>query len=467
MKNALWLALLLAGVLEAEWEPDRRLTYDPGSSLTSRNNAWCIAAGPGAAVHAAFWDDRLGTNEVFYKRSTDWGRTWSRDTWLTYHDTARSWTPSITVADSTVHVVCFDTEDGANGEICHRRSLDAGVTWLPGTRLSHDTAKSEYPSVAASGLNVHVVWRDGRDERWSWEVYHQRSTDGGATWVGETRLTNATGIKWSPSAAVADSLVHAVWGDNRDGNWEVYYKRSTNWGRDWQTDVRLTTSVFAQQWPCVAAAGSCVHVGWVDGEDVDGEIHHTRSTDGGATWEPARRVTNGSARVEFWAPSICASGAMVHAVWHDTRDGNSELYYSRSTDQGENWALETRLTGDNAASSYPSIAASDSVLHVAWTDYRDGVLPEVYYKRNPSGNVGVEESQQPKASGSQPLATVVRGIPSLACAPDSSTLWTLVSASGRPVHACCRDPIGRDLAPGVYFLKSGSAQGTVKLVRVR
>ncbi len=48
-------------------------------------------------------------------------------------------------------------------EIYYKRSTDAGVSWGADTRLTNNTADSEYPSVAVSGSVVHVVWHDDRD----------------------------------------------------------------------------------------------------------------------------------------------------------------------------------------------------------------------------------------------------------------------------------------------------------------
>jgi hypothetical protein len=79
----------------------------------------------------------------------------------------------------------------------------------------------------------------------------------------------------------------------------------------------------------------------------------------------------------------------VHIVWQDNRDGNNEVYYKFSTNVGISWGADTRLTNDPAESFYPSISISNSVLHVVWSDERDGNM-EIYYKRNPTGNVGIQ-----------------------------------------------------------------------------
>ncbi|HEY5535014.1 MAG TPA: hypothetical protein VIL99_08800, partial [Ignavibacteria bacterium] len=100
--------------------------------------------------------------------------------------------------------------------------------WQPDVRLTNDVASS-YTSannawcIASSGNVIHVVWTDDRDG--NREIYYKRSTDAGVNWEADTRLTNDTSKSWIPSVAVSGSVVHVVWNDNRDGNYEIYYKR--------------------------------------------------------------------------------------------------------------------------------------------------------------------------------------------------------------------------------------------------
>ncbi len=67
--------------------------------------------------------------------------------------------------------------------------------WQPDVRLTNDPANS-YTSynnawcIASSGIVVHVVWYDNRDG--NNEIYYKRSTDAGVSWGADTRLTNNT-----------------------------------------------------------------------------------------------------------------------------------------------------------------------------------------------------------------------------------------------------------------------------------
>jgi hypothetical protein len=229
---------------------------------------------------------------------------------------------------------------------------------------------------------VHVVWQDYRDG--NYEIYYKRSTNAGVSWEADTRLTSYSSYSENPSVSVSGQVVHVVWRDQRDGNYEIYYKRSTDAGVSWGADTRLTNNSADSRYASVSVFGSVVHVVWQDLRDgIREEIYYKRSTDGGTNWGVDIRLTNNPFFSEF--PSVSVSGSVVHVVWEDDRDGNTELYYKRSTDGGTSWGADTRLTNNIAFSRHSSVSVSGSSVHVVWEDSRDGNY-EIYYKRDPTGN---------------------------------------------------------------------------------
>jgi hypothetical protein len=364
----------------SQWQSDVRLTNDPAYSSTTLNNTWCVASS-GSVVHVVWYDDRDGNLEIYYKRSTDTGVSWGTDLRLT-NNTAYSYRPSVAVSGSFVHVVWYDYRDGIyNGEIYYKRSTDGGVSWGADTRLTNNTAESKYPSIVVSGSFVHVVWYDSRDG--NTDIYYKHSTDAGVSWGADTRLTNNSASSYFPSVAVSGSFVYVVWNDYRDGNDEIYYKRSTDAGVSWGTDTRLTYNTSGSEYPSVTVSGSIVHVVWSDYRDGNYEIYYKRSTDAGVSWGADTRLTNNTG-VSLY-PSVAVSGSVVHIVWRDYRNGNDEIYYKRSADAGVSWGADTRLTNNSSYSYDPSVAVSGSSVHVVWEDFRDGNR-EIYYKRDPIGN---------------------------------------------------------------------------------
>ena len=372
------MLLLFRGVSHAQWQPDVRLTNDPAFTSTSNNNAWSIAAN-GDVLHVVWWDFRDGNWEIYYKRSADGGTKWGADTRLTIASND-SWNPSVSVSAQVVHVVWMDRRDG-NYEIYYKRSTDEGVSWGADTRLTNNSAISGSPSVSVSGQILHVVWHDSRDG--VNEIYYKRSTDGGVSWGADTRLTNNPGNSIWPSISVSGQVVHVVWMDRLGATHEIHYIRSTDGGTSWETDTQLTNDPANSVYPSVSLSGSVVHIVWQEDRDGNYEIYYKRSTDGGVNWGVDIRLTN--APDDSQNPSVSVSGQVVHVVWNDLRDVNSEIYYKRSTDGGISWEADMRLTNDPAASSGCFVSVSGVVLHVVWQDYRDENY-EIYYKRNPTGN---------------------------------------------------------------------------------
>lgn len=264
--------------------------------------------------------------------------------------------------------------------------------WEPDVRLTNnpDSSMTSYNMswcVASFDDFVHVVWYDNRVG--NWDIYYKRSTDGGITWEPDVRLTNNNSSSKKPSIVVSGNEVHVVWYDDRDGNNEIYYKRSTDGGVIWEADTRISNAPGPSMYPSLSVSGSSVHVVWDD--DRSGtpnyEIYYRQSTDGGSTWGEETLLAN---ELYSYFASIATSGSTVHVVWSDSRSGHEELYYKRSNDEGVTWGEDKKLTDVTSISKFPSIAISGTDVHVVWTDWRNGLIA-IYYKRSQDGGIGWDD----------------------------------------------------------------------------
>ena len=457
-KHLLIASVFLMGTLisQAQWQPDVRLTNDPSVSQALTNRG---VAAIGDVVHVVWRDFReVRHSEIYYKRSTDGGVSWGSDIRLTFKSQIiinggiyqESFFPTVAVSGSVVHVVWHDERDG-NYEIYYKRSLDGGTNWESDVRLTNASASSDAASIAVSGSNVYVVWEDERDR--NYQIYYKLSADRGASWGEETPLTKTYAQSENPCVSASGSDVHVVWQDNRHGNYEMYYKRSTDGGLSWAADARLTTGSSYSYLPSVSVSGSTINVVWEDIRDGRYEnIYHKRSTDAGLSWDKDTLLTSPTADAHH--ASVSVSGALAYVVWFDNRDGNYEIYYKRSTDGGANWGADTRLTNNFGGSQYPSVALSGMAVHVIWQEQN-----EIYYKRNPTGTVvGIKDLQ---SAGSQftvfpnPASTEIK-VKSL----ENINELTITDIYGKEIYHSgilssspeIRIPVS-DFPAGIYFIK--------------
>lgn len=428
----------------AQWSSDIRHTNNNGISETSWSNARNVAAAD-QVIHTVWDDDRFGNDEIMYKRSTDNGLNWGAVVRLT-NNSGGSQKPSISVSGQTVHVVWYDDRDG-NLEIYYLRSTDAGLTWGTDLRLTTNSGSSWYPSMDVFGSIVQVVWTDNRDG--NNEIYYKRSTDAGINWDPVVRITNSTGSSIFPSIFTAGLITHIVWHDERDGNGEIYYNRSLNAGVTWGSDIRLTTNTAETGYPCISVSGTVAHVVWEDYVDGNYEIYYRRSPDNGQNWDAALRLTNNSAISNN--VSIATSGPQLHITWTDTRNGIQAIYYKASTNSGTNWSSDLKLNSGNLFADRSSLCLSGNTIHVVWYDFRDSDF-EIYYKRNPTGNpVSVTNinSEIPESfsltqnypNPFNPVTNIEFSIPNTGL-----TKLVIFDAAGREIETL----VNSDLNPGTY-----------------
>jgi hypothetical protein len=376
------LTLLITNFSQAQWEPDVRLTYDIAASQTTISSCTHAIAASGDTLHIVWFDDRDGIQEIYYKRSFDGGDTWEEDTRLTNLG-YKSIYPAIAISGSTVHIAWIAyPDDPANGDIFYKRSTDGGDTWGEDTRLTETPGFTWAPGMAFSGSNLHLIYYDQWDNMF--EIFYLRSPDGGLTWEPAVQLTDNSGGSYWASIAASGQMLHVAWYDSRDGNWEIYYKRSTDEGLSWDPDVRLTDDFSDSRFTCLGVSGSDIHVVWEEGRDGNVEIYYKSSEDDGFSWGPDTRLSFTSGQ------SICnnlaVAGDGLFLVWTDDTDQNKEIYYKMSLDGGQSWSQDTRLTYNYYPSDKAFITTSGSSIDVIWTDARDDNF-EIYYKRDPSGNI--------------------------------------------------------------------------------
>ncbi|MEO0228067.1 MAG: hypothetical protein ABIL70_08485 [candidate division WOR-3 bacterium] len=468
----LYFAVVFITMLFADWEPDHRLTFDGSVSQTSPNSGWCIGA-KNDTVHIVYFDYREGGDKIYYQRSINGGISWEPETVIVDTPAVYPGPPVVSLAVSSsggVHIVWCDYLRGNDDEIFYKRSTNGGTDWLPDTMLTRDNFMVEndsWASIATAGQFIHITWHDFKWDgaQLNWDIFYKRSTDNGTHWEPEQRLTVHPGQSGPPSIAASDSMVYVVWTDWRDGNPEIYFKRSTNFGLNWGPDTRLTSDGANSYMPTIGASSASVHIAWFDNRDGDWEIYYKRSTDCGNTWSGDIRLTDSPG--ESSHPSIAVAGNHLHLVWQDQRDGNYEIYYKNSFDDGRNWSPDTGLTSDPSPSFYPSVAVWGDKVHIVWTDERDGNR-EIYYKRNPTGNAKIEERE----FKNQRVARKIKAIPNpfsdyTVVSGYEQEFFNIFDISGRYLGKEKGIRLGAELPNGVYFIEEIINRKRITIIKVK
>lgn len=285
------------------------------------------------------------------------------------------WNVSLAVDGNNVHVVWQDTEDG-DSDIYYRH-FD-GTSWQSEVEISTDDNYHWHPRIAVDGGKLHVVWSERYDyAAEDLEVYY-RYFDG-TSWQSEQDISDDTGTEdqEAPDVAVVGDKVHAVWQDEEDGEYDIYYRYFD--GTSWQAkqDISSEAGSRLQFDPAIAAEGDKVYVVWEDTRGGDYDIYF-RYYDG-TSWQGVQEIsTDGGSEWQF-NPQIAVDNGKAHVVWSDPDDGDSDIHY-RSFD-GTSWSSETKINVDTGSEGdgFPSISVEGDKIYAAWIEF-DGGDQKILYR---------------------------------------------------------------------------------------
>lgn len=215
--------------------------------------------------------------------------------------------------ESTLYAV-WNGRDPKNPEAGGIRFSRAGsmrTVWSPAVTVNDDTKPASHgfqtAAVAPDGT-IFIAWLDGRDGRATTEgatggttsIYMTKSTDGGKTWAKNVRVSTNVCPCCRVSWAFVNGKVLIAWryveaGDIRD----IYVATSADKGETWGKPA----PVFKDGWkikgcphvgPAMTVMNGKLYVTWFTEGSNDPAIYLAVSNDGGRTFAPRTKLSVGT-----------------------------------------------------------------------------------------------------------------------------------------------------------------------------
>lgn len=170
-----------------------------------------------------------------------------------------------------------------------------------------------------------------------------------------------------------------AWSDVRGTARQLFFQRIDATGALAGEPTRVTSDEGASAAPDLVWTGSEFALAWHDDRDTNTEIYFTRLSSTGAEIGSDVRVTLDPARSEF--PSLAWTGDGYGVAWNDTRDGSFQIYFARLDPAGGRVGMDQRVTTTTNLAASPSLAWTGDGYGVAWHDTRDMMGLQIYFAR--------------------------------------------------------------------------------------
>ncbi len=349
---------------------------------------------------------------------------------------------------------CDGKDNDCNG------TVDEGLLQNLSTdrRVTNNSSSSDFVYAGWSGSQFGLVWQDKRLNA-NGEIYFAALDKSGARLTLEdVRVTTTSGIDAHPALTWNGTRYGLVYADNSSGNFELYFRLLEANGTPVGNPIRITNSANASDWPDLVWTGAFFGLAWEDersgaskediyfqkldanGQKVGPEIQVTTDsarqmapilkwsgTDFGVAWTDTRftqreiyfrkldangqlvgaetRISNDAAD-SAW-PDLAWNGTDWATVWHDSRDGNSEVYLARVAANGQRIGPELRLTQSNGFSGYPSIDWNGFQYGLSWQDDRSGSTAIYFAQVNALGMKNGSDLKVSSGSGTSAFTTAL------------------------------------------------------------
>ena len=191
-----------------------------------------------------------------------------------------------------------------------------------------------------------------------------KSTDGGLTWL------DPVGVDWNPDNEFQDKEYLTVdsTGSIYDGNvyltWTcfcagtpIYFSRSMDGGASFSTPYEISDPGYSSNQGSlpVVGSGGILYIAWFNYNT--GGIRMAKSTNGGQSFgtpfpvasvnEIPSPLPGGAFRDNsFPTMAVDQTNGNVYVAWSDYRNGDADIYFTRSTNGGTAWSTPVRINDD-------------------------------------------------------------------------------------------------------------------------
>jgi hypothetical protein len=318
--------------------------------------------------------------------------------------------------------------------IGYSHSTNGGVSWATSNLipiLDPNHAKASDPVLTSDTYGNFYLATISITNEGNLDILVFKSTDGGVTFPIYYFAQGGAPHQEDKEWIVCDVKNNSSYKNNLYISWTRFFggntpnicvTKSTNGGVNWTTPIQISTTSNVQgSYPCLGPNGE-LHIVWAYHTGSNISVNYSRSINGGVNFTAPLTITQGlnpdivitSSNVTFPTIACDVSGGprngWLYTAFCDARNGDADVFLSRSTNGGNNWVTPVRINNDAIGNGklqcWPSVAVNDSGnIAVLFYDARNtpyNSAVEAWLAKSTNGGltfINEKISSEPMASG--------------------------------------------------------------------
>jgi len=294
----------------------------------------------------------LYTNQVYCKKSSDNGTTWT-DLGFPLISGYAQYNPSIVIDSlNNLHVVWYGRDSSNPTYYQIKYSKYNGTTWSSWINIQTISSyNQEFQSIAIDSLNnLYVVWQ-GADSSYTANSQIKYSKFNGTTWSSWINIQPISSYNQYVPSITIDSLnnIHVIWSGYDSSNTTYYQIKYSKFnGTSWSTVVNIQTiSGYHQYAPLITIDSlNNLHVVW-QGRDSSNPTYYQikYSKFNGTTWSSWINIQTISGYGQLFPSLAIDLLDNLHVVWHGNDSSNTSYYQIKySKFNGTTWSSWVNYT---------------------------------------------------------------------------------------------------------------------------
>ena len=293
--------------------------------------------------------------------------TWETPSQVSSGGLSAAWRGSLVATGASSAVVTDRDSTPDPAAIFTRHTTDGGDTWSTPYHLSTaGVERVDHASLAAAGQTVDAIWSEGTDCFFGPCVLHYaRSVNGANSFGASKALSGAAGLALTSQVVRSGTLVVVAWTDGLTG--KIWSRVSVNGGTSFKAAKLIATTTngqayFRDGYVSVAIGTGVIQLAYLQNGTT---LRLRRSTDKGTTWKTAQTLASNAFHGS--TPSMAASGGRTVITWVARAGAKYWIAARRSTDKGAHWATAVKVTPQSTAQvDSPTLAVAGSMWRVAY-----------------------------------------------------------------------------------------------------